>query len=130
MKSFMADFKGATKIPAKIEQKINDILKKGGLKAVNVCESHGGRLYVTLYIDENAEPRTECKVFRHHIPEAHQDQINEFLAEKIKVKSCHQTISQMSNNLMTLILFDRTERAEKTDPTSSQNTTPTTPAAN
>ena len=117
MKSYMLDFKGASKVPANVEKRINDVLKKGGLKAANVCESQGGRLYVTLYVDENAKTKVECKMFRNHVLEHLQDEINGFLTEKIKMRICHQLVSTQSNNMIALMFFEKIDEKTTTEET-------------
>lgn len=105
MKLYMVDFKGPTKIPAAIEKKCNEILAKGALKAVNVCESQGGRLYVGLYIDESAEAKSACKVVRDRMQESIQSGVNKFLEQDVKLQFCNTTVSPKSNTLTTLLFY-------------------------
>lgn len=106
MRSYIADFRGPTKTPKIIAEKMNEILQKGALKAVNVCESQAGRLFVKVLLDEKAEPNTKCAAFRHTQPEKLQEDVNKFLSGEVKLKASTLSVSSRSNNLMALLFFE------------------------
>lgn len=106
MKAAFLDFKGPTKVPANIEEKLGEELSKGKLKAVNVCENQGGRLYVSIFIDEKESQNAMCKVFRDARPEKIKEDVSKLLSEGVTIKSTHYTVSTKSNQLMMLLFYE------------------------
>lgn len=106
MKFFITDYKGATKIPAMVEAKINAQLERGALKSINIFESHGGRMFIALGIDDAGQAKTKCRVLRNAYPEKLQAEMNAVVETGVKIKHTHVGVTAQSNNLIAIMFYD------------------------
>lgn len=101
MKIFCVDFGTNEKTVKIIEEKLNAVLEQGQFKSVKQMESPTtGRLFFSIFVNEDAAPDTFVKVFRELNPREMAEKINGFLADA-NVKAIEQTVSCKSNAMIT-----------------------------
>ena len=102
------EFVRSQKVPAHMEDTINAFLKTHSYRFANQCESPTTKkVVVTVFgepVEDEKKATVRAKVFRSHTFEIAEKNVNEFLAEKIKLKWMTQTF--IDNTITTVIFYE------------------------